>query len=130
MVESSVPLLCPVNEHNAGYLKAKREMEKQLQGDKQLKQTIKSILDEHPSSNTVPAVPVPVLMGEELATTTIFNNPLSVPLVRTALSRSLACSLSSSESNIPRLPTPHRVWDARSRLHISPKRCRWRFLNM
>jgi len=89
MVESSVPLLCPVNEHNAGYLKAKREMEKQLQGDKQLKQTIKSILDEHPSSNTVPAVPVPVLMGEELATTTIFNNPLSVPL-------GMGCSIETS----------------------------------
>lgn len=65
MVADSVPLLSPVNEHNAGYLKAKRDMEQQLSTLKrstdsagthrQLKRSIKSILDEHPVSGVAAA---------------------------------------------------------------------------
>ncbi len=65
MVADSVPLLSPVNEHNAGYLKAKRDMEQQLSTLKrstdsagthrQLKRSIKSILDEHPPASGVAA---------------------------------------------------------------------------
>jgi len=71
-VVETVPLLSPANEHNAGYLKAKREMEKQMgtrsDGHKQLKRSIKSILDEHPQHCTAASPPqVPQQTHEVLA---------------------------------------------------------------
>jgi 6,7-dimethyl-8-ribityllumazine synthase len=84
MVVGSVPLLSPVNEHNSGYLKAKREMEQQLKkstdsaGHRQLKRSIKSILD-------LPAATTPVSATTAAATVPEVSAALSAALQEEAL---------------------------------------------